>query len=88
MNLPNIPILHPIGEKEGGFLKQKELVLNIVDTRNGQPLGPWRNQARARFFSSPLGDFVWQVHPQGHRWRSHDAQIVVDFFKTYPKKKT
>lgn len=85
IDLPDVPILHITGRKERSYANQKALVMKIVDERASQPPKQWKDVTTSQHYVSPKGDLVWYVHSQGHRWRTKDTSLVVDFFKSYPK---
>ena len=84
LNLSTVPIFHITGQKEYGFFKQKKLIEGITKNRNSTLSGVWQNWKNTRLYKSSQGDLVWYVHPEGHRWRTQDTALLVDFFKSYP----
>tara|TARA_B100001093_G_scaffold116789_1_gene109115 strand:+ start:186 stop:959 length:774 start_codon:yes stop_codon:yes gene_type:complete len=85
INLPTIPILHFTGEKERSFAKQKQLVEEIVESRDARLEGNWQGRSGAHLYKSSEGNLIWFTHPKGHRWRYIDTRPMVEFFKNHSK---
>ena len=81
MSLPPIPIFHTSGKKENSFTKQKKLVNYIIKDRKAEYVGYWNDNILAEYYKSDNGNLVWFKHNDGHRWRTKDTALIVDFFK-------
>ena len=81
MSLPPIPIFHTSGKKENSFTKQKKLVNYIIKDKKAEYVGYWNDNILTEYYKSDNGNLVWFKHNDGHRWRTKDTALIVDFFK-------
>ena len=85
MNLPSIPIFHTSGKKEYSFSRQKKLVNHIIKEKKAKYIGYWNDNILTEYYKSRKGNLVWFTHNDGHRWRTRDTKLIIDFFKKNKK---
>ena len=57
------------------------MVNYIIKEKKAEYVGYWNDNILTEYYKSDNGNLVGFKHNDGHRWRTKDTALIVDFFK-------